>query len=120
MATGLINAPRIPTYAPGRRDMSVRHDQILDPSLRRMNLQTNGLYRVVGTTAVAGSPDVPVARMVVLLDEKTKRPARSMMSSISGAYNFDHVARGPWSVISWDHTGEYNAVIASNKLGDPM
>lgn len=79
-----------------------------------------GVYRVTGTTAVAGTPDVPVARLVALMAERSKRVVRSQFSAPNGAYSFDNVAYGPWTIISWDHTGEYNAVIASGRCGDPM
>lgn len=69
---------------------------------------------------MAGTPDVPVSRRVVLLHERSNLPFRSMFSAENGAYDFTYVARGPWSVVSYDHTGEYNAVIASNNIGEPM
>lgn len=88
--------------------------------IKSFSLISSGMYRVRGSVAVAGAPDVMVSRLVVLFDERSKRPARSLLSSANGAYDFTYVGRGPWFIVSYDHTGEYNAVIASNNFGDPM
>ncbi len=42
------------------------------------------------------------------------------MSDASGVVEFLAVAKGPWAVVAFDHTGEYNAVIADNVFGEPM
>lgn len=80
----------------------------------------SGMYRVRGSTAVAGTPDVMVSRLVVLFDERSKYPVRSLFSNADGTYDFTYVGRGPWSIVSYDHTGEYNAVISSNIIGNRM
>lgn len=80
----------------------------------------NGLYRVTGTLAVAGPPDVPVARKGRLIDTKSGRIAREVWSDVAGNYSFDYVAYGPWTVLFHDHTGTYNAVVADNRLGERM
>lgn len=120
MAQGLIGNFLLPTYAPGRRNMSFRHDRFWPDQFSRIDLRWGGLFNVPGTTEVAGNPDVPVKRRVVLFDAVTRLPARSLVSDASGAYVFNNVARGPWFVVSFDHTGEYNAVIADNIYGVPM
>lgn len=98
-------------------------------ALRKVNLSAapgfrdvfyGGNLRISGTTAVAGSPDVPVARLVILMDERSKRVVRSKWSTEAGGYIFNNVASGPWTVIAWDHTGEYNAVISANITGELM
>ena len=73
-----------------------------------------------GSTAVAGTPDVPVSRRVGLFDRKSRRIAKETVSDAAGNYAFNNVASGPWFVVSFDHTGEYNAVIADNIYGEPM
>lgn len=80
----------------------------------------SGLFKVAGTVAVAGTPDVPVSREVRLSRAKGGRLALSLFSDIAGNYQFSFVGRGPWVVTAHDHTGEYNAVIADNIFGEPM
>ena len=98
------------------------HKRIVTPlPTRRNDTQFGGPFRVQGTVAIAGTPDVPVSRMVGLFDKRTKRIVRSAWSDpTTGAYTFNYVAYGPWTVISWDHTGEYNAVPADNIFGEAM
>lgn len=120
MAQGLIFSAPLPVYAPGRRDMSIRKDRWLDVVPRRYDLRFNGLFRVPGTTAVSGTPDVPVSRLVLLIDRRTKLCARMKMSNADGTYEFSPVAKGPWLVLAFDHTGEFNAVVADDILGEPM
>lgn len=80
-----------------------------------------GMYVVKGTVKVAGSPDVPVVRRVLLFNLLSSCfLARAVWSSSDGSYRFDNVGRGPWFVTSHDHTGEYNAVIADNIVAEPM
>lgn len=120
MAQGVVLSTPLPTYAPGRRDMSVRHDRLLDVAPRLLDTRFGGLFRVPGTTAVAGTPDVPVSRLTLLIDKRTKLPAKIKMSNPDGTYVFEYVGLGPWVVLTFDHTGEYNAVVADNILGTPM
>lgn len=87
---------------------------------KTQNIRWGGLFRVPGTTAVAGTPDVPVSRIVGLFDRKSQRIAMETMSDPAGNYEFANVSYGPWFVASFDHTGEYNAVIADNIYGEPM
>ena len=120
MSTSVFGAAPLPTYAPGRRNVSVRHDRNLDLTPGRFDMRFSGMFLVQGTTAVAGQPDVPVSRLTLLFDKTTKLPVRTKMSNADGTYRFDCVRYGPWSVIAFDHTGEYNAVIADNIYGEPM
>ena len=107
-------------FAPGRRSKNVFAHKATFGSLSRRDMIYGGNRHVPGTVAVAGTPDVPVAREVVLFDVRTKRPIRALISAPSGEYDFQNVAPGPWFVVSYDHTGEYNAVIADNIMGEPM
>lgn len=100
--------------------MSVRHDRQLNLTLGSYDKRFSGMFLVRGTTAVAGQPDVPVSRLTLLIDKLTKLPVRKKMSSADGTYRFDCVRYGPWAVVAFDHTGEYNAVIADNIYGEPM
>lgn len=120
MAQGLIFATPLPTYAPGRRDMSIPYNSLLDVAPRLYDTRFGGMFRVLGTTAVAGTPDVPVSRLTLLVDKRTKLTAKMKMSNPDGSYAFERVGPGPWVVLAFDHTGEYNAVVADNIIGTPM
>lgn len=78
-----------------------------------------GSCRLYGTVAIAGTPDLPVERVVYLVEYLSKRVARTCVSDkTTGAYEFKWVHAGPWSVISDDPTGQYNSVIAANLTGE--
>ena len=120
MSTGVIGSPLLAIYAPGRRNMSIRHDQIVGARPGTCDTRTGGTFKVRATTAVAGSPDVPVSRRAALICKAPLLIARVAMSDASGVVEFLAVAKGPWAVVAFDHTGEYNAVIADNVFGEPM
>ena len=105
------------TFAPGKRARwPVRY--IVDSSLiARYDGWYGGPYTISGTTKKIGSPDTPFSCLVILYDEHTKRPVRSMFSAPSGDYAFTGLAYRPFFVVAFDHTNEYGAVIASNQFG---
>lgn len=78
-----------------------------------------GGCRVFGTVAIAGTPDVPVERIVYLMEYLSKRVARTTVSAPgTGEYEFRWVHAGPWTVIADDPTGQYNSVIAAGMPGE--
>ena len=108
-------------HAPGIKNLSLHgHGVIYGGNKPRFNVLYSALYKVVGTTGVAGTPDVPVARKVRLLNTKNCQLVREVWSDAGGNYRFDAVARGPWTVLAHDYTNEYNAVVADNVYGEPM
>ena len=119
MSDKLLMSGPVITQAPGRQDRSVRRFNLLG-GLAKNDVVNGGRFRVIGTTAIASTPDVPVSRLVILFDTATKRPIRSVIGSPTGVYEFRYVRRGPFLVIGFDHTGEYNAVVADNIFGGPM
>ena len=72
-----------------------------------------GLGRITGTVKVDSNPDYPVWRRVRLFDQRDNRLVRETWSDpISGAYAFEHINPDRlYVVISYDHTGVYNAEI---------
>lgn len=69
--------------------------------------------------AIAGTPDVPVERVVYLLEYLSKRVVRSTVSAPgTGNYEFRWVHAGPWTVIADDPTGQFNSVVAANIVGE--
>lgn len=108
------------TLAPGRRNMTLHGHAAFSEPVPVKDTNFGGVYKVKGSTAVAGTPDTPVARKIRLILARSGRLARETISTASGNYEFLNVGVGPWVIISHDHTGEYNAVVADNILAEPM
>lgn len=79
-----------------------------------------GTYSVFGTVAIAGPPETFVVRRVRLICRETGRFVRETWSDPAGNYRFDNIRQGPWTVLSHDFTGIFNAVVADNILGTPI
>lgn len=80
-----------------------------------------GEYRVVGTVKKDGSPDVPVRRRVRLIEQVTGRFIRETWSdAVTGAYAFNYIAPGVYTVYALDHTGEYGGTIETDILAERM
>lgn len=121
MATSLMMPAAISRMAPNPPNWAAQHPRVTGADMGKVhNTQWAGLFQVPGTVAVAGTPDVPVSRAVALFNKKSRRIAEVTVSDTAGNYVFRNVSRGPWFVLSFDHTGEYNAVIADNIYGEPM
>lgn len=86
-----------------------------------VDVQDGGINRVTGTTKVKGSPDVAVSRRVRLHDQLSGRVVREVWSTAgTGAYAFDRIRLGVFYVLSLDHTGINNGVIATNVTSETM
>ena len=86
-----------------------------------IDTQDGGTFRIVGTTKVKGSPDVAVSRRVRLHDQLSGRVVREVWSTAgTGAYAFVRIRLGVFYVLSLDHTGINNGVIATNVTSEPM
>ena len=78
-----------------------------------------GIGIVYGTVAEKHLPaNTPWRRRVLLLDERSRIVIRETWSdATTGAYEFRGVKAGvPYTVVSYDHTGAYRAVIADAQL----
>ena len=74
-----------------------------------------GRGRIEGTVKEKGTPDVPVARQVWLIAEVTGTVIRETWSEPNGSYTFDYIDhRYKYTVVAFDHTGNYRAVVADN------
>ena len=86
-----------------------------------IDTQDGGTYRVTGTTKVKGAPDSPVSRRVRLHDQLSGRVVREVWSTVgTGAYAFVRIRLGVFYVLSLDHTGINNGVIATNVTSETM
>lgn len=81
-----------------------------------------GAGRIAGTVKNAGTPDFPVWRRVRLLYRRDGRLVREVWSDpATGAYSFDYINPAyTYTVIAYDHTGQYNAEISDDITPEPM
>ncbi len=90
-----------------------------------VDLVEGGSFKVSGTTkrisTPLGSADVPVSRQVRLHDQLTGKLIRIKWSDAgTGNYVFERIRAGVFYVVSFDHTGQYNGVIATSVAAEPM
>lgn len=79
-----------------------------------------GAYRIPpGTVKKDGTPDVPVRRRVRLIDQATGKFIRETWSdAVTGAYAFNYIAPGVYTVYALDHTGEYGGTIETDIVAE--
>jgi hypothetical protein len=109
----------------GRTDSNLPQLTLPDPApprfagatLTRRDYVFGGNGRIVGTVKEKGTPDVPVQRRVQLYDETSKVMTREVWSDAqTGVYVFDNIdPHLRYSIISYDYTGMYRAVIANGQ-----
>lgn len=80
-----------------------------------------GSLRKAGTLKLAGTPQVPAARRVVLMELDTLRVVRGTMSDAAGNYAFEKIDQypGQYLILGIDQTGVYNADVADRITADP-
>lgn len=81
-----------------------------------------GIGRIKGTVKEAGSPDRPVFRLVRLIRQKDGLKIREVWSDpVTGAYEFQYIDELQlYTVLSYDHTGNYNAVVKASIIPELM
>ncbi len=86
----------------------------------RSDLGGNG--RIHGDVKKVGSPDAPVWRRVRLFARRDGRLVREQWSDpVTGAYSFEYINPSlEYTLVAYDHTGVYQAVISDNPTIDPM
>lgn len=86
-------------------------------TLTRRDYLFGGNGRIAGTVKVKGVPDKPFQRRVQLYDESSKVMTREVWSDpTTGAYLFENIdPKLTYTVISYDYTGMYRAVIANGQ-----
>jgi len=86
---------------------------IVNTQLLRFDVVDGGNYRITGTVAIDGNPDIPVYRRVRLYHELSGRLVRETWSNpITGAYAFYDLKNQTYFAISHDHTRVDNAAVA--------
>ena len=89
----------------------------------RRNHAYAGDQRIVGTVKEKAVPnDRPVARRVLLFDERTHVVVRETWSDpVTGRYAFEEISPVPrYVVIAYDYQHNFRAVIADNLRAEPM
>ena len=82
------------------------------PAVMRFDAVDGGSKTISGTVYLKGPPQVTASRRVVLLDRLSMRAVREVWSRASdGYYAFTNIRSGTYVVVSFDHLGNYNAVI---------
>lgn len=88
-----------------------------------IDLQDGGTGRIVGTVKEKALPaNIPLRRRVLLFNYRDHRQIRETWSdAVTGDYVFNNIDRNrTYTVVSYDHTGFYRAVIADNLAPEPM
>ena len=82
-----------------------------------VDFEGGGAFRIDGTTKNVGTPNTPVQRRVRLHDQRSGLAIREVWSDpVTGAYSFRRIRDGVYYIISFDHTGLYGGVIASDVI----
>ena len=91
-----------------------------DGGVSYRDFEFGGSGRIAGTVKEDGSPDVPVKRRVRLHRERDGLLVREVWSDpVTGAYSFDYIdATKRYTVIAYDHTGAFEAVVAAGVVPD--
>lgn len=86
-------------------------------TLALRDCQFGGKGRIAGTVKEKGTPDMPLKRKVQLFDEISKLLVAELWSDpVTGAYLFENIDPNlTYSIISYDYTGMYRAVIANGQ-----
>ncbi|QKE22868.1 hypothetical protein 8P_015 [Pseudomonas phage 8P] len=83
----------------------------------RMKAPFTGNYFIQGTTTALGEP---LARRVDLYDQRSGQLVRQVFSKADGAFLFDYIGPGPWTVVGVDSSAEQNSVIYAHITPSPM
>lgn len=88
----------------------------------RSGVPFDGIGHITGTVKEHGTPDVPVRRRVCLIEEQSRTFVRETWSdAITGVYIFPNVDMSRrYTVVGYDHTNTYRAVIADNQIPELM
>jgi hypothetical protein len=108
---------------PGVELSLIRTQQIVGPTkigpyydnLAKVHPGSNGTGTIYGTVKIKGAPNYPVSRKVRIIEESDSRLVNEMYSSsFNGEYEFGNLDQSKsYTLITYDHTGVYNAAVAS-------
>jgi len=84
-------------------DMAVRH-----ASAPARVTPWSGNYYIAGSTTVLG---MPYARRVDLVEQRSGLLVRTFFTKADGAFLFENIGPGPWTLVGVDNTAEQNSVV---------
>lgn len=87
-----------------------------------VDVEDGGAFKIVGTVKEVALPvNLPLARRVRLYEERSGRLIKSTFSDAAGNYAFTEI-RGdrPYTVVAFDYTDTYRAVVADKLIAEPM
>lgn len=87
-----------------------------------IDVEDGGAFKIVGTVKEVALPaNLPLARRVRLYEERSGRFIKGTFSDAAGNYEFAEI-RGdrPYTVVAFDHTDTYRAVVADKLIAEPM
>lgn len=88
---------------------------------RRYDASDGGSYRIRGTVAITGSPNVLVRRRVRVFNARTSRcVAETWSDPVTGFYTFNNLRLQAYFVVAEDYQHNYRAVIADNLTPELM
>lgn len=77
----------------------------------------SGNYYIAGSTTVLGEP---YARRVDLVDQRTGLLVRTFYTKNDGAFLFENIGPGPWTLVGVDNSAEQNSVVFAHVPSAPM
>lgn len=109
LALGRYQPPARPVHRALARLVSRHHSVFSGPG------------KIAGTVKEKGTPNAPVARKVVLLDQATHAVVADTFSDpLTGAYEFEQLSMlRKYVALSYDHEGDFRAVIADSLVPTP-
>jgi hypothetical protein len=106
------------SYAPPQAlDAQGVRNRAIAQLIGKQNIYFGGIGQVSGSVKEKGTPDAPLHRKVWLIVQNSGMVIRETWSNATtGAYEFRDIRQGvPYTVIAFDYTGTYRAVIADNQ-----
>lgn len=73
-----------------------------------MTTPWSGNYYIAGSTTVLG---MPYARRVDLVEQRSGLLVRTFYTKADGAFLFDQIGPGPWTLVGVDNSAEQNSVV---------
>lgn len=111
------------SYAPPQAlDAQGVRNRAIAQLIGKQNIYFGGIGQVSGTVKEKGTPDHALHRRVLLIEEQTRTViGEAWSNAATGAYSFGNIAMDrTYTVISYDYTGTYRAVIADNQIPELM
>lgn len=107
---------------PEAMDVLGVHNKSRSQLLGMRDIYFGGPGKITGTVKEKGAPNMPLRRRVFLIEEASRMlTSETWSDALTGVYSFDHVdITRKYTVLSYDHTGVYRAVVADGQVPELM